>query len=71
MHQLGSLLINQNVLDVSVTQAYDVADWGHKTEKLAGNSLAESKTGEVKRLRTEHPATVLSVPIEEVATLRV
>lgn len=56
MHQLSGLLINQNILDVSVTQAYDVADCGHKTEKLAGHELAESKTGAVKRLWSEHLA---------------
>lgn len=38
MHQFSSLLINEDVLDVSVTQTYDVANCGHKREKLANNS---------------------------------
>lgn len=49
MHQFSSLLINQNILDVSVTQANDVTNCEHKTEKLVSNSLVESKKENVNR----------------------
>lgn len=34
MHQLSSLLINQDVLDVSVAQTNNVADYQHNREKM-------------------------------------
>lgn len=34
VHQFSRLLVDQNIVDVSVTQADDVADCGHKAEKL-------------------------------------
>lgn len=34
VHQFGGLLVNQNVVDVSVAQTDDVTDCGHKAEKL-------------------------------------
>lgn len=43
VHQFSRLLINQNILDVSVTQAHDVANCGIEIEKLESNSLAESE----------------------------